>query len=61
MPGIDSRSKLFFTCVCGQSFTAVLIYMDDMVITKNNKIAIGDLKDLGKIVIKTDLKFETRI
>ncbi|BBN68153.1 RING/U-box superfamily protein [Prunus dulcis] len=33
-----------FTRVCGESFTSVLIYVDDMIITGNDDKAIQDLK-----------------
>ncbi|CAL8993656.1 unnamed protein product [Prunus brigantina] len=33
-----------FTRVCGESFTSVLIYVDDMIITGNDDKAIHDLK-----------------
>ena len=33
-----------FTSVCGDSFTAILLYVDDMIITENNEKAINDVK-----------------
>ncbi|TXG54083.1 hypothetical protein EZV62_019339 [Acer yangbiense] len=55
-----------FTKVCGDSFTAILLYVDDMIITRNDPKAINDvktflgscfkLKDLG--VLKYFLRVE---
>ena len=33
-----------FTKVCGDSFTAILLYVDDMIVTGNNQKAIDDVK-----------------
>ncbi|KAL5539581.1 hypothetical protein UlMin_044002 [Ulmus minor] len=47
-----------FTKVCEDSFTAILLYVDDMIITGNNKRAIDDVKSfLGSCFKLKDLGF----